>query len=172
PVTGLSMFASYSQGFTMPDAGLILRAVNKPGQNVEQLVNLQPVIADNIELGATYKTGGLSVSASYFWSNSDLGSRIQVIGGAGFVQREKTKIHGIEMAASYTFESGLDFGANFAILKGRFDSNGDEIVDKDLDGRNIAPNRLNAYIQGPIFGGLSGRVQMSHLFDRHFDGGL
>ncbi|MEN3977294.1 TonB-dependent receptor, partial [Emcibacter sp. SYSU 3D8] len=33
PVTGLSMFASYSQGFTMPDAGLILRAVNKPGQN-------------------------------------------------------------------------------------------------------------------------------------------
>ncbi|MEN3977243.1 hypothetical protein WJU21_19200, partial [Emcibacter sp. SYSU 3D8] len=33
-------------------------------------------------------------------------------------------------------------------------------------------NRLNAYIQGPIFGGLSGRVQMSHLFDRHFDGGL
>lgn len=171
PLDGLSVFASYAQGFTMPDAGLILRAVRTPGQNVEDLVDLLPVIADNIELGSSWRRGGLDLSASYFWSNSDLGSRIQVIGGAGVIQRERTEINGLELSASYAFASGARLGAAFAALDGRYDSNGDGEVDRDLDGRNIAPDRLNVFAESPILGGLSGRVQVSRLFDRHFDGG-
>ncbi|MCT2560233.1 TonB-dependent receptor [Tsuneonella sp. YG55] len=171
PLEGLSVFASYAQGFTMPDAGLILRAVRTPGQNVEDLVDLQPVIADNIELGSSWRRGGLDLSASYFWSNSDLGSRIQVIGGAGVIQRERTEIQGLELSASYAFDSGARFGAAFAALDGRYDSNGDGVVDRDLDGRNIAPDRLNLFAESPLFGKLSGRVQVSRLFDRRFDGG-
>lgn len=172
PRDGLSLFASYAQGFTMPDAGLILRAVRAPGQSVEQLVDLQPVIADNIELGVAYRRDGLDLSASYFWSNSDLGSRIQVIGGAGVIQREKTKIKGLELAASYAFPSSVRVGASFAALEGRYDSNGDDVVDKDLDGRNIAPDRLNAFVEGPLTEALRARVQMSRLFDRRFEGNL
>lgn len=171
PLEGLSVFASYAQGFTMPDAGLILRAVRTPGQNVEDLVDLQPVIADNIELGSSWRGGGFDLSASYFWSNSDLGSRIQVIGGAGVIQRERTEIKGLELSASYGFGSGARLGAAFAALDGRYDSNGDGEVDRDLDGRNIAPDRLNLFAESPILGGLSGRVQVSRLFERHFDGG-
>lgn len=171
PKKGLSLFTSYAQGFTMPDAGLLLRAVNTPGQTVEQLVDLQPVIADNIEVGANYRRDTLSLSASYFWSKSDLGSRIQVIGGVGFIQREKTKIRGLELAASYQFPSGIGIGASFAALEGRYDSNRDGKVDRDLDGRNISPDRLNVYLEGPIVEGLRGRVQMSRLFDRRFQGG-
>jgi iron complex outermembrane receptor protein len=172
PRAGLSLFASYAQGFTMPDAGLILRAVRTPGQTVDQLVDLQPVIADNIEIGAAYRRDGLDLSASYFWSGSDLGSRIQVIGGAGVIQREKTEIKGLELAASYALEGGVRIGANFAALEGRYDSNGDDVVDKDLDGRNIAPDRLNVFIEGPLAASLRGRVQMAHLFDRRFEGNL
>lgn len=172
PTAGLSLFASYAQGFTMPDAGLILRAVRAPGQTVAQLVDLQPVIADNIEVGASFRRDGLNLQASYFWSGSELGTRIQVIGGAGVVQREKTRIKGLEISASYALPSGLRIGASFAALDGRYDSNSDGIVDKDLDGRNISPDRLNVYLEGPIAGALRGRVQMSRLFDRQFDGGL
>ena len=64
----------------MPDAGLILRSVNTPGQKVSDLVDLQPIIADNIEVGTAWRRDGLELAASYFWSNSDLGSRIQVVG--------------------------------------------------------------------------------------------
>lgn len=172
PIDGLKLFSSYAQGFTMPDAGLILRAVNKPGQTVDDLVDLQPVIADNIELGAGWRRGGLDLSASYFWSNSDLGSRIQVIGGAGVVQRERTEIHGLEAAASYAFPSGHRIGAAYASIDGRYDSNGDGKVDRDLDGRNISPRRLNMFVEGPLARSLRGRVQLSKLFDRDFDGGL
>ena len=171
PADGLQLFASYAQGFNMPDAGLILRAVRTPGQSVDELVDLQPVIADNIEIGSTFRREGLELSASYFWSNSDLGSRIQVIGGAGVIQRERTEIKGLELAASYRFSEGIRIGAAFAALDGRYDSNGDDMVDRDLDGRNIAPNRLNVYAQAPIAGGVSARVQASHLFDRQFQGG-
>ena len=172
PIDGLKLFSSYAQGFTMPDAGLILRAVNKPGQTVDDLVDLQPVIADNIELGAGWRRGGLDLSASYFWSNSDLGSRIQVIGGAGVVQRERTEIHGLEAAASYAFPSGHRIGAAYASIHGRYDSNGDGKVDRDLDGRNISPRRFNMFVEGPLSRLLRGRVQLSKLFDRDFDGGL
>ena len=171
PIDGLKLFSSYAQGFTMPDAGLILRAVNKPGQTVDALVDLQPVIADNIELGAGWRRGGLDLSASYFWSNSDLGSRIQVIGGAGVVQRERTEIQGLEAAASYAFPSGHKVGGAYAAIIGRYDSNGDGKVDRDLDGRNISPRRLNMFVEGPLAHLLRGRLQLSKLFDRDFEGG-
>lgn len=171
PLKGFTVFGSYAQGFTMPDAGLILRAVNTPGRTVEELVDLKPVIADNFEVGSAWRRGGFDLSASYFWSNSDLGSRIQVIGGAGVVQRERTEIQGFEVAGSYRFPSRHRIGAAFASLRGRYDSNADGEVDRDLDGRNIAPNRLNMFAEGPLAGPLSGRVQLSRLFDRDFEGG-
>jgi iron complex outermembrane receptor protein len=172
PLEGLTFFSSYAQGFTMPDAGLVLRSVNTPGQTVADLIDLQPVIADNIEIGAGYHKDGLNLDASYFWSNSDLGSRIQVVNGAGQIRRERTEISGFEFAADYHFPSGFGFGANFAKLYGRFDSDGDDIVDRDLDGRNISPDRLNLFVEGPIAAGLSARLQSSTFFDRTFDGGL
>jgi iron complex outermembrane recepter protein len=170
PMEDFTLFASYSEGFTMPDAGLILRSVNAPGQRVEDLVDLQPVLADNLEIGTGWRRGGLDLTASYFWSNSDLGSRIQVIGGAGFVQRERTEIEGFEIAASYSFPSRHRIGASFAALDGRYDSDGDDEVDRDLDGRNIAPDRLNLFVEGPVAGPVSARAQLSHLFDREFAG--
>lgn len=170
PADGFTLFGSYAQGFTMPDAGLILRAVNRPGQSVTDLVDLQPVIADNVEFGTAWRRDGLTAQASYFWSNSDLGTRIQVIGGAGVVMRERTEIKGLEASVSYAFPSRHRIGAALAVLEGRFDSNADGEVDRDLDGRNIAPNRANLFVEGPIAGAVSGRFQLSHLFDRRFEG--
>lgn len=172
PTDGVNLFVSYAQGFTMPDAGLILRAVNTPGQSVERLVDLQPVVADNSEIGGSWRRGGLAMQASYFWSDSDLGSRIQVIGGVGVVQRERTEIEGFEVSASYLFKNGSKIGGAYAQLEGRYDSNRDGVTDRDLDGRNISPDRLNLFIEAPLGQRFRGRLQSSMLFDRHFDGGL
>src|SRR3546814_7828771 len=79
-------------------------------------------------LSVAYRRDGFDLSASYFWSKSNLGSRIQVIGGAGVIQREKTKIRGLELSASYSFPAGTRIGANFAALEGRYDSNGDNEI--------------------------------------------
>ncbi|GAB3098320.1 TonB-dependent receptor [Aestuariicella hydrocarbonica] len=168
----LTLFASYAEGFTMPDAGLILRGVNTADQSIDSLIDLQPVVADNIEVGANFRRGGLDLAASYFWSDSDLGSRILVVDGIGELTRQKTEIEGLEITASYRFDSGIATGLGYSQLDGRFDSDGDGAVDKDLDGRNIAPDRINLYVEAPFATDWYGRLQFSRLLDRDFDGGL
>jgi iron complex outermembrane receptor protein len=167
----LTVFASYAEGFTMPDAGLILRSVSTPGQTIDSLIDLQPVVADNVETGVNFHRGGIDIAASYFWSSSDLGSRILVVDGIGQLTRQKTEIEGLEISASYHFNSGVSTGLAYSKLEGRFDSSGDGSVDKDLDGRNIAPDRINVYVEAPLAAGWNGRLQYARLLDRDFDGG-
>ena len=170
PRPGLSLFLSYSEGFTMPDVGRVLRDVRQPGQSAGRLTNMQPVLADNLEAGVTYSRSGLDLSASYFWSDSDFGQRNVVVNGIGFLTRQKTHIEGVELAASLTLPSQVVVGANYARLNGRFDSNQDNILETDLGGSNISPDRVNLYVQAPLFDRLAARVQMSHFFDREFRG--
>ena len=44
--------------------GRVLRAINRPGQDVDQLVDLSPVVADNREIGMDYDDGRWS---GYYW---------------------------------------------------------------------------------------------------------
>ena len=53
--SGWSAFVSYNEGFGMPDVGLILRAVKTAGQSVASLVDLQPIITDNREVGVAWR---------------------------------------------------------------------------------------------------------------------
>lgn len=169
PSPGVTFFASYAEGFNMPDAGLILRAVNTPNQTVTDLVDLQPIVADNAEIGFGYRQAGLDASVSYFQSSSDLGSRITVVNGAGRIMREKTEIHGVEISARYFFDSGLEIGGNYAHLNGRSDTDRDGRVDADLDGRNISPDRFNLWTQTE-WNNITGRLQYSRFHDRTFNG--
>ncbi len=168
----LTAFASYAEGFDMPDAGLILRGVNTPNLSVTELVDLEPIIADNTEVGVNYQNGGLELALSYFWSDSDFGSRIQVVDGVGHLTRQKTEIEGLEVSAVYAMDSGLRTGLVYSQLEGRYDSDGNGSIDKDLDGRNIAPDRFNLYVEGAVTERLFGRLQYSVFLDRDFDGGL
>lgn len=168
----LTLFGSYSEGFNMPDAGLILRAVDTPGQSIDGLIDLQPVVVDNIEAGVNYNLGGFDLAASYFWSDSDFGSRILVVDGIGEITRQRTEIEGLELTASYLFDSGVNTGLAYSQLEGRFDSDGDGAVDKDLDGRNIAPDRINLFVEAPFGMHWNGRLQYTRLLDREFKGGL
>jgi iron complex outermembrane receptor protein len=61
-------------------------------------------------------------------------------------------------------------GGNYAWIDGQFDSDGDSIVDSDLDGTNIAPNRINLFAQFYPTSWMNGRLQFSGFFDRRFEG--
>ena len=170
-IDGVSVFGSYSEGFTMPDVGRVLRGVNVPGQDVDSFLDVEPVVTDNIEVGLEYSGERFSGHISYYQSDSDLGSRLDADANGIFsVRREKTEIEGFEIAGRFTVNENLIIGGNYAQLDGEFDSNGDGDVDTDLDGLNIAPDRLNMFIEANAFDWLSGRLQVSHLFDRDFGG--
>ncbi|MEZ5996157.1 MAG: TonB-dependent receptor [Hyphomonadaceae bacterium] len=166
---GLTAYSSFAQGFTMADIGRILRAVNVPGQDVDTFIDVQPVVSDNTEVGLEWRRGPLSASAAYFWSTSDQGALLVLVGGVYEVERQRTEIDGLELGATWTTPiEGLTLSGGYAMLEGRADTNGDGRVDADLDGANISPDRINAAVDYER--GLWGlRLQTRSFLDRQFD---
>ncbi|WP_052107985.1 TonB-dependent receptor [Aerolutibacter daejeonensis] len=167
----LKLYASYAEGYTVADVGRVLRGITQPGQRVESLVDLQPVIADNREVGLDYDDGAWMVHLAAYWSDSDLGSRLAFDSATQSynVVRERTEIRGVEGSVTYQITKATRLGASYAASEGRYDSNGDDRVDSDLPGINISPDRLAAFWEQSWSGKFSSRLQMSHARDRDFE---
>lgn len=167
----LKLYASYSEGYNVADIGRVLRAITQPNQRVDNLVDLQPVIADNQEIGLDYDDGRWLVHLAAYWSDSDLGSRLAFDNATQTynVVRERTEIKGFEGNVAYQFTDNTRAGLAYAQTDGRYDSNGDDRVDSDLPGINVSPDRLTAFWEQTWTPGISTRLQASRAFDREFD---
>jgi iron complex outermembrane receptor protein len=166
----LNLFASYAQGYTLPDVGRVLRAINRPGLSVGSFLDLKPVVSDNREVGAEYTGEAFNARLSYWTSGSKLGAVLvydapnQVYN----VTRQRTAISGWEARTGWTPRAGTRLDLSYAINHGRSDRNGDGKVDSDLDGANIGPNRLNLSWTQRWNGALSSYLQLSRLASRDF----
>ena len=173
PWAGIRAYASYAQGFTVPDIGRITRAINKPNQDIDTYVDIQPIVSNNREIGVEIKRGPLDASATSVWSSSDKGQLLIANPGGIFdVQRQRVEIQGLELNLGVRLPiDGLRVSAGYAHLDGRYDSSvvPDGVVDTDLDGTNISPDRLNlsaSYAKGP----LSALIQTQFYLSRSFQG--
>ena len=168
---GWSTYASLSQGFTMPDAGRVLRDVRLPGLDVDSLFDLQPVVVDNREVGVDYAHGPVRAHLAYYHANSDLGSLLVATAEQIFnVRRQPTTTQGVDVTGEVVVDPRLTLGATYAWQRGRYDSNLDGVRDSDLDGLNIGPNRLNVFATAQIARAVNARVQVSTLAERTFGG--
>lgn len=171
PTPGIRAYASYAQGYTVPDVGRITRAIRTPGVDLDTYLDIAPVVADNREVGVEVKRGPIDASATYFWSDSDNGQLLVLVGDVFEVQRQRIEIQGIELnLTTETPVPGLKLGFGYAHLDGRVDTDGDGIVNAELDGANIGPDRLNLsadYVNGSV----ALRLQSRTHFAKKFDGG-
>ncbi len=163
---GWRAFVSYSEAFSMPDVGRVLRGIDQPNLQVDSFLNLQPVITENREAGVEYLGENLRVSASYYESRSDLGYRLSPnADGIYEVNREKTEISGLELDARYAVNADAGIGLMYSNTDGDFDSDGDGSVDTPLTGANMTPERVNLYWTQQWSDRVSSRLQWSKLFD-------
>ena len=167
----LKLYASYSEGYTVADIGRVLRAINRPDQRVEALVDLSPVIADNREIGLDYDDGRWLVHLAAYWSDSDLGSRLEfdTTTQTYNVARERTEIKGIDSSVAYQVQDGMRVGLAYARTRGRYDSDKDGRVDSDLPGINVSPDRVTAFWDVAFSPSVNLRLQASRALDREFD---
>ncbi|MEO0460809.1 MAG: TonB-dependent receptor [Myxococcota bacterium] len=166
---GSSVFASYSEGFTVPDIGRVLRAINTEGQAVEDILTLDPIITDNFEAGIEWAGPRVDARLSGFLSTADLGSRLVVNADGIFdVERQATRIYGAEASVEFGPFAGFVFGSRTSAVTGRFDSDADGDVDSDLGGVNIPPVRVDAYARYRIED-LEASLQSQTFFSRSFD---
>jgi len=173
PMTGIRAYASYAEGFTVPDIGRITRAIKVTGVDLDNYLDISPIVSNNREIGVEVKRGPLDGSVTYFWSSSDKG-QLLIARAAGIfdVQRQRVEIQGLEVNLGVKLPvPGLKATVGYATLNGRYDADTvpDGKVDTDLDGTNISPDRVNLavdYARGPF----SARVQTQFYLSRHFDG--
>jgi len=170
PIPGVRGYVSYAQGYTVPDVGRITRAININGVDIDDYLDISPIVSNNKEIGLELKRGWIEANATYFWSTSTKGQLLVLVGTVFEVQRQRVEIEGLELNATVrTPIEGLSFQAGYADLKGRADSNADGKVDIDLDGANISPDRIVLaanFNRGPW----STRLQLGKYLSRSFDG--
>ena len=145
PAKGVRVYGSYAEGYTVPDVGRILRAINVNNVDVDTYLAVEPIVSNNRELGAEFKRGPFDASVAYFWSKSKLGQfLVRNADGIFDVQRQGVAIEGLEAnVKARTPVPGLEVSTGYARLRGKTDTNRDGKVDTDLDGANISPDRLN-----------------------------
>ncbi len=171
PAQGIRFYASYAEGFTVPDVGRITRAIGTTGVDLDNFLDISPIISNNREIGAEVKRGPIDASVTYFWSTSTRGQLLVARPDGIFdVQRQRIEIEGLELNLGVQMPiDGLRLSAGYAHILGRSDTNADDRVDTDLDGTNISPDRLNlaaSFDRGRV----SARVQTQVYFSRTFNG--
>lgn len=164
------LYANYSEAFSMPDVGRVLRGINIPGQTVETFLDLEPILTENTEFGLEFDNGIVNAQLSYYTSDSDFGQRLQR-GSDGIysVKREKTEVDGVEFRTQWAIAETDLLGLRYAQADGRYDSDQDGRVDTDLGGINIAPDRVNLSWDRRWNDVINSRLQVNYLFDRDFE---
>ncbi|MES2250313.1 MAG: TonB-dependent receptor [Pseudomonadota bacterium] len=138
------IYASYSQGFELPDIGLQVRNAT-PSFNIRSS-DLQPVKTDTVELGWRGRFDNAVANLSVFQSQSALGAVQSSFNGL-VMTRTKERIHGIEGAIDYA-GSGDRWatGGSFTWIKGRELPQGGTRY-QDMWGYRIPPLKLTAYVE-------------------------
>lgn len=141
-------FVNFSQGFSVADLGLVLRAAR-----VNDISNIQTeaVIVNNYEAGFASENSVFRVEASAYVSKSDLGSSFQEVNGFYTVLRLPESVHGYELAADVNAAKNIVAGATYSYVEGKRDVNKngsfDDPEDSYLGGERIAPSKYTAYLK-------------------------
>lgn len=166
-----SVYASYSEGFTLPDVGRVLRGIDTDNQSVDNLVDLDPIVTQNYEVGYRYNNGRFKLDTSVYLAKSEFGSLLVKDANDIFsVERQKIETKGLTVASSYKYSTQTNFGLSYSLVKGRQDSNGDGKLDSDIDGANIGPNKLTTFVQHKFDQDWNMRLSAIKYFERSFGG--
>lgn len=165
---GWSAFASYNEGFGLPDVGRVLRAVNLPARTVPGLLDLQPVVTENKEVGLAWRRAGASVAASYFDSRSELGSllRIDAKTGIGALERLPVVVKGWELTADMKLNRQWSMFGNYSHLDGKTAAAAGAPLDLALGARSQGPDKLVAGVNWAFSERGTARLQASQFRSR------
>ena len=170
-VDGLTAFTSFSQGFSLPDIGRVLRFASS-GFSVEADIDLtQPQKVDNYEIGLRGNWNTVQASLAAFYNYSSLGTSF-VVSESGPLQtvRSPQRVYGVEGALDWQPSDRWSLGGTAAWLEDDADEDGDFTA---LDSLSIPPFKLTAYIENETLPGWRNRLQLlfSGNRDRGFNAG-
>lgn len=146
-----SVFASYSEGFTLPNIGIPLRNINVPGQSVAGILDLQAIIFDSKEAGFNWRGDRVGLSGSYYKSSSDLGASLSVdpVTLDFVLNRAPVDIDGYEFTADYRLSHEWKFTALYSHTRGKTTTAGQPNgpLNVEMGVVNISPDKLSGSVE-------------------------
>ncbi|MGH8179273.1 MAG: TonB-dependent receptor [Steroidobacter sp.] len=161
---GWSVFGSYSKGFSLPNVGIPLRNVqclndtpegtqpdgcpNDPRQTVEGILDLQPVVADNTEVGFNWRGSWGSFGGSYYQSDSDFGVSLALdpVSQDFIMLRRPVEIKGYEMTGEWRVSSTLKLNALYSHTEGKTRSTDTGPLNREMGVNDINPDKFGASV--------------------------
>lgn len=165
PVKGQEIYASFSQGFELPDVGIQVRNAT-PSFNFDAS-NLKPVKTDTFELGWRGKFSNVAANLAVFQSRSDLGA-LQSFNNGLMLLRTKERIYGIEGGLDYYSDNDQwAMGGTFTWMKGEEKPEASDSY-QNMTGYRIPPLKLTAYVEYTPSSKWSHRIQATHFASKDY----
>ncbi|PSB01381.1 TonB-dependent siderophore receptor [Merismopedia glauca CCAP 1448/3] len=159
PSEEVSLFANFSQGFSVPDIGQVLRRPPDGFVNVTDSFSLtEPQKVDNYEIGIKGQWSNFQASLSAFYNYSDLGADFAVVDNLLETIRAPQKVYGVEAAVDVQPSPKWKLGGTLTWLEGENDpeNTGNFVA---LNSITIPPLKLTGYIENQTTPGWRNRLQ-------------
>lgn len=162
-----NVFGNFSQGFSVPDFGRILRQPPDNFVGIESSLEVtQPQKVNNYEIGIRGGWQSVQTSLAAFYNTSDLGSSFKPIGNTGRLEliRAPERIYGLEGTVDWQPARAWSLGGTATYIQGEFDDeNGRSLA---IDSSRIPPLKLTAYLQNETLPGWNNRLQLLYSGNR------
>lgn len=138
----LNVFINFSQGYSLPDVGLILR--NAPAGSSVGDLETAPQAVDLLEAGVRGDWEQVQGSLSLFYNRSDLGTSSGGLNAP--VVRAPERVYGLEATVSVQPVERLSVGSTFTWLEGQLDKEDDGSF-TFLNSYRIPPLKLTGSVE-------------------------
>lgn len=158
------LYASFSQGFELPDIGLQVRNA-RANFDIESS-DLEPVEVDNYEIGWRGQFEQSNASLALFQSRSRLGG-VQSFNNGLILSRTRERIEGVEAQLDFdSLDERWGTGGTLTWMQGRERPKGGD--DRDMTGYRIPPLKLTTYIEHAPIDAWRNRLQATYFGNRDY----
>ncbi|MCY1077098.1 TonB-dependent receptor [Archangium lansingense] len=140
PTEALSLFASFAQGYSLPDIGLIMR--DAPAGSSVASLNTSPQSVNMYEAGVRGAFGRVNGTLSLFYNSSDRG--VTQLAAFQPVIRAAERIYGLEATMEARPVESLRLGTSVGWLEGKREENDGETF---LNGFRIPPLKWTSFAE-------------------------
>ncbi len=187
--SGFSVFASYGEGFSLPNAGIPLRNLqctndspegtqpdgcpNDPPITVEDVLDLQAIVVENREIGFNWRGRMGSVGASVYRSYSENGSsyRVDPVSLDFILNRAPVEIEGFEANGELRFNDDWRLNAIYSRIEGRSTYVNNGPLDRELGITDLSPDKFAATLAWRFLPRGNVALTATTLFDRDINEG-
>lgn len=138
-----TVFAAFSQGFSVADVGRVLRTTTRP--SIDAIIrDLNAQVIDNYEAGIRGRADNFNYALTFYYNTSKLGSTFNPI--TLDLVRAPEKVWGVEGLVGFDFGS-VRAGGTVGWANSKLDANSDGTYESKLDFWRIPPVKVTGYIE-------------------------